>query len=192
MGVLELRILFLQSGDNLRQCQRYFPNITRLHPQGKGGPQVILCGRRLKSSQKSENVPTKQIKNRSFSKDRPFTSRGLLMQKSVFLTHHVVHSFRVNEKSERSLNFSSSRMPWLCHPKNMYGALLHSDKIPKIPPAPTDRLTYGPTFLSVAHTKCPSGNNFLKNNEFLSRKNQKKCSFLGDCRGEFLINPASG
>ena len=34
---------------------------TRLHPQGKGGPQGFLCGRRLKSSQKSENVPTKQF-----------------------------------------------------------------------------------------------------------------------------------
>ena len=67
-------------------------------------------------------------KNRSFSKDRSFTVPGLLMQKSVFLTHHVVHSIRVNWKSERSLNFSSSRMPWLYRPKNLYGGLVDSDK----------------------------------------------------------------
>ena len=47
-------------------CMSHFPYLifapnTRLHPQGKGGPQAFLCGRRLKSSQKSENVPTKQF-----------------------------------------------------------------------------------------------------------------------------------
>ena len=84
-----------------------------------------------KTHKKVKTYLQNRSKNRSFSKGRPFTSRGLLMQKSVFLTRHVVHSFRVNEKSERSLNFSSSRMPWLCHPKIVYGVLLHGDKTPK-------------------------------------------------------------
>ena len=57
---------------------------TRLHPQGKGGPQVILCGRCLKMCQKSENVPTERIKKSSISTDRPFTTRGLLIKKCVF------------------------------------------------------------------------------------------------------------
>ena len=134
---------------------------TRLHPQGKGGPQAILCGRRLKNSQKVKTYLQNRSKNRSFSKGRPFTSRGLLMQKSVFLTHHVVHSFRVNEKSERSLNFSSSRMPWLCHPKIVSRALLHSNKNSQKSVVAAADGTDGRTFLSVAHTKCPSGKNFV-------------------------------
>ena len=100
-------------------------------------------------------------KNRSFSKDRSFTVRGLFVQKSVFLTHHVVHSIRVNWKSERSLNFSSSRMPWLYRPKNVSRGLVHSNKSgPKSVRASSCGVPYfRQRFLSVAHTKCPSGNN---------------------------------
>ena len=124
----------------------------RFHPQSKCGSQVFLCGRRLKGSQKSENVPNRS-KNRPFSKDRSFTVRGLFVQKSVFLTHHVVHSIRVNWKSERSLNFSSSRMPWLYRPKNLYGALYTVTKVVRNPcVVVVVRPYFAQRFLIVAHT----------------------------------------
>ena len=50
---------------------------TRLHPQGKGGPQAILWGQRLKRGKKIKTRLQSGSKNRQFSKDRPFTSRGL-------------------------------------------------------------------------------------------------------------------
>ena len=52
-------------------------------------------------------------------------------------------------------------MPSQCHPKIVSRALLHSDETgPKsvVVAARTYLLTDGRTFLSVAHTKCPSGN----------------------------------
>ncbi len=60
---------------------------SRLHPQGKGGPQAILCGRRLKSSQKSENVPTKQIqKSTIFERSVVYCSWTFCSKKCVFDT----------------------------------------------------------------------------------------------------------
>ena len=61
--------------------------LTRLHPQGKGGPQVFLCGRRLKSSRKSENVPTKQIKKSIiFERSVVYCSWTFCSKKCVFDT----------------------------------------------------------------------------------------------------------
>ena len=68
------------------------------------------------------------LKIRPLSNARARPRRGEIAQrlhaKSVW--HYL------NEKSERSLNFSSPRMPWLWHPKIVYGALLTVTKIPKI------------------------------------------------------------
>ena len=65
----------------------YIDLYTRLHPQGKGGPQAILCGRRLKISQKSENVPTKQIqKSIIFERSAIYCSWTFDAKKCVFDT----------------------------------------------------------------------------------------------------------
>ena len=71
--------------DNTKVCIK-----TRLHPQGKGGPQVILCERRLNLCQKCENIPTEWTPKSSIFDSRPFTSRGLLIEKSVFLAGRVL------------------------------------------------------------------------------------------------------
>ena len=67
-----------------------FPKLTfptRLHPQGKGGPQAILCGQRLKTWTKSENVPTKQIqKSTIFERSTIYCSWTFGAKKCVFDT----------------------------------------------------------------------------------------------------------
>ena len=73
--------------DFLMYSVDYEKVFTRLHPQGKGGPQVILCGRRLKNSQKSENVPTKQIqKSIIFERPAIYCSWTFDAKKCVFDT----------------------------------------------------------------------------------------------------------
>ena len=59
--------------------------MTRLHPQGKGGPQVILCERRLKSCQKSEKIPTEWIpKSSIFDRSSIYQSWTFDPKKCVF------------------------------------------------------------------------------------------------------------
>ena len=58
---------------------------TRLHPQGKGGPQVILCERHLNLWQKSENVPTEWTpKSSIFDRSSIYQSWTFDRKKCVF------------------------------------------------------------------------------------------------------------
>ena len=67
-------------------------------------------------------------------------------------------------KTDRSHESEWSRMPWLWRPKNLYGGPVYSDETsPKMTRTDERTDTYrndGRGFSSVAHTKCPSGNNF--------------------------------
>ena len=66
-------------------------SLTRLHPQGKGGPKVILCDQHLKNIVKKVKRHLQNgSKNRQLLKDRPFSSRGLFVEKSAFLTGRVL------------------------------------------------------------------------------------------------------
>ena len=59
--------------------------ITRLHPQGKGGPQDILCERRLNLGQKSEKIHTKWIpKSLFFERASIYQSGTFDPKKCVF------------------------------------------------------------------------------------------------------------
>ena len=92
----DYRFIFLDQSESWCSCTIESPCevffltvtvVTRLHPQGKGGPQAILCGRRLKSSPKSENVPTKQIqKSIIFERSVVYCSWTFCSKKCVFDT----------------------------------------------------------------------------------------------------------
>ena len=138
---------------------------TRLHPQGKGGPQSILCGQCLKTWTKNENTTTMynpDPKIVSFRKIDHFPVVDFLVEKVCFWQVACCRSSVCFCKTDRSVDFKWSRMPWLCHPKIVSRALLHSDKHLKKHSVRRRRVTDGRTFLSVAHTKCPSGNNYDK------------------------------
>ncbi len=58
---------------------------TRLHPQGKGGPQAILCGQRLKTWTKNENTTTIRIQKSSvFERSAIYQSWTFWLKKCVF------------------------------------------------------------------------------------------------------------
>ena len=134
--------------------------ITRLHPQGKGGPQAILCGRRLKSSQKSENVPTKQIKKPTiFERSAIYCSWTFDAKKCVFDTSCGT---LINGKWKKWTipKFQLFADALTVAPKNrVRGTSTRWQNFQKYVCPPRDWLTDGRTFLSTAHTKCPSGNN---------------------------------
>ena len=86
-----LGILLIQHKFNITFCiDCYRINLnsyvsTRLHPQGKGGPQVILCERRLNLCQKSENIPTEWTpKSSIFDRSSIYQSRTFDRKKCVF------------------------------------------------------------------------------------------------------------
>ena len=133
--------------------------------------------------------------NRQFSTGRPFTSRGLLIQKSVFWTGvSDVGMFLQN---------------WLIHWFQLIADALTMPPKKCVPGAAEQwqngrksvrrrrrrRTRYGHTYLSVAHTKCPSGNYFPTNTpnpgfwqtNFLSV--QLKLEFDLHKRQYFLLEP---
>ena len=59
--------------------------MTRLHPQGKGGPQAILCGQRLKMWTKNENTTTIRIQKSSvLERSSIYQSWTCWLKKCVF------------------------------------------------------------------------------------------------------------
>ena len=99
-------------------------------------------------------------KNRQFSKDRPFTSRGLFDWKSVFLTGRVLQIVGMFLQNWPIRWFHLSKDALTVAPKNrVRGTSTRWQNFEKS--VRRRRRTDGRTFLSVAHTKCPSGNDRL-------------------------------
>ncbi len=151
--------------------------ITRLHPQGKGGPQAILCGRRLKSSQKSENVPTKQIqKSIIFERSVVYCSWTFCSKKCVFDTScGTLNKGKLKKWTVPKFQLVADALtmpPKKCVP----GPCRQWQKWSKI--RACVRAYGGPyfrqRFLSVAHTKCPSGNDD-ENGEHFPQKVCRQC-----------------
>ena len=130
---------------------------TRLHPQGKGGPQAILCGQRLKTWTKNENTTTIRIQKSSvFERSAIYQSWTFWLKKCVFDRSRVADRRYVFAKLTDPLISTDRGCLDCATQKSCTGHFYTVTKLRKI--RRRRRVTNGRTFLSVAHTKCPSGN----------------------------------
>ena len=136
-----------------------------------------------KRGQKLKTQVQSGSKNRHFSKDRPFTSRGLFNWKSAFLTGRVLQIVSMFLQNWPIRWFQVIADALTVAPKNrVRGTSTQWQNSQKSVRRRRRRRTYfRQRFLSVAHTKCPSGKNKYRIRT-ISSKDLKCC----ETRWKFL------